>query len=170
MTELWEPIEGFLDYEVSNHGRVRNIYFERLLKLRNNSYGYMKVALREGGVTHEMLVHRLVAQAFLGVEDPSNVQIKHRDGDNGNNHVDNLKIKKINGTFERLTPPYFIPRRRIKIVETGEIFRSVTHLAGHLGCSPTSVYNVLKGKQQTVRDYRLVYHTEEMPEWVKRIR
>ena len=50
MTELWEPVEGFLDYEVSNHGRVRNIYFERLLKLRNNSYGYMVMVDHGGGI------------------------------------------------------------------------------------------------------------------------
>ena len=84
----WRTIPGF-DYEVSNHGAVRNGQ-GRVLRSQTINSGYQVVHLYRDGVRHVRLVHRLVAEAFK-----SNPQclpeVNHRDADKGNNRSRNLE-------------------------------------------------------------------------------
>lgn len=88
--EQWRPIDGFPNYQVSNRGRVKNLMSGKVLKNRSNNHGYPYVALPKGdGKSKNMLVHRLVAEAFI--PNPLNLlQVNHIDENKTNNNVTNL--------------------------------------------------------------------------------
>lgn len=100
MVEVWKPIAGYEGlYEVSNTGRVRKLRFinnrankEKVfdIKPKNNGTGYLKVFLYKGGKARQMLVHRLVADAFLDKQDGKGF-VNHKDGNKHNNNADNLE-------------------------------------------------------------------------------
>lgn len=107
MGEKWLPVVGFEGrYEVSDHGRVRSL--PRYAKVRGDGMRLirprilapmqsgrqrrMRVTLSMGtkGAQVHPLVHRIVAEAFLGV--PEAVPVRHRDGDEANNKLENLAL------------------------------------------------------------------------------
>lgn len=105
--EEWKTIEGFEDYEVSSYGNVRSKdrdyidswgrHFHKdgqLLKLQKSiepcGYTQVLVTIRNDKKPYRVLVHRLVAKAFI--PNPLNLpQINHKDEDSTNNHVENLE-------------------------------------------------------------------------------
>ena len=92
MDEIWKEIDE--RYSVSNLGRVKSNYAnkERILKPWKNVYGYLMVDLRHGDSRKGMLVHRLVALAFIENPDPENFkEVNHKDENKTNNCVDNLE-------------------------------------------------------------------------------
>ena len=116
LTERWAPILGYEGrYEVSDHGRVRSMTRWRrgksgslvpvqgrvmqLQQKKRSANGrtlpYIEIRLRDGSPRdvrcRAFLVHRLVAQAFVG-ELFEGAQVDHLDGDHGNNHYTNLRI------------------------------------------------------------------------------
>ena len=96
--EEWRPVVGFEEtYEVSNHGRIRALrtYNQhragRLKRPTRHPQGYLAAWLEDRGRRRQVLVHRLVATAFIGaIGDGS--EINHKDGDKRNNRVSNLEI------------------------------------------------------------------------------
>lgn len=94
MIETWAAIKGFPGYEVSTHGRVRNVETNRVLRpfLRGYDNAYLGVDLCRGKARYPKLVHRLVAAAFL--PKPANRrrrEVNHIDCDPTNNCVENLE-------------------------------------------------------------------------------
>ena len=103
-SEEWQPIAGWSDlYEVSNAGRIRA--FAKSVTIANGAVrrheqielaqevmgkGYCRVTLCRGGERHKVLVHVLVAQAFI--ENPHSFPfVNHRNGDKANNGAANLE-------------------------------------------------------------------------------
>ncbi len=96
MNEIWKSIEGYEGlYEVSNLGNVRSLNWHltgtiRVLKPRQNGYGYLSVILYKNGKMKKFYVHRLVASAFL--PNPQNLpQVNHKDENKTNNSIENLE-------------------------------------------------------------------------------
>ena len=90
MKEEWRYIDGFLNYEVSNLGRVRNAIYCRMLKPSVNYEGYLTIKLFKNGVGTNKRVHRLVADAFI--ENPfCKPQVNHIDHNKLNNAANNLE-------------------------------------------------------------------------------
>lgn len=91
--EYWKPVVGYEGhYQVSNFGRVKSIKFgkEILLKQRQCMNGYKSVILYKNGKGKNILVHRLVAQAFI--DNPDNLpEVNHKDECKTNNVVSNLE-------------------------------------------------------------------------------
>ena len=102
--EIWRSVVGFEDrYDVSNLGRVRSkdhAYMQvsrggrpylhtkrgRILKPGIASNGYPSVVL---GRKNTKMVHRLVAEAFLGLC-PEGYETCHKDGDRSSPRLDNI--------------------------------------------------------------------------------
>jgi len=89
MTENWKIIEDYPNYMVSDKGRVININRNKILK-QHKTAGYLRVSLSNKGKVRHLLVHRLVAMAFLGTP-PDGYEVNHKDRDKLNNSVDNLE-------------------------------------------------------------------------------
>ena len=116
LNERWVPVLGYEGrYEVSNHGRVRSLPRYRrgksgcmvpvagrsmALSTKKRRDGgrtlpYQEIHLRDGSPREikgkAFLVHRLVAQAFVG-ELFEGCNVDHIDGNHSNNHYSNLRI------------------------------------------------------------------------------
>ena len=91
MKEIWKDIRGYEGrYRVSNFGSVFSQITNKRLKQTRSNTGYYQVQLYgENGVSN-ILVHKLVAEAF--VENPDKKpEVNHLDGDKSNNCMSNLE-------------------------------------------------------------------------------
>lgn len=101
--EIWKPIEGFENYQVSTSGRVKSLNYrrtkqEQILKPRDNGHGYLHVHLRKDGKNYWRYIHRLVAEAFL--PNPNNLpEINHKDENPYNNQIENICWTNHNGNI-----------------------------------------------------------------------
>lgn len=92
MTELWKPVVGFEDYQVSDLGNVRSHKNgnERLLKQQLHDFGHLRVTLSDGqGTVRRLYVHCLVADAFIGPKPEGNV-VRHKNDVKSDNRAANL--------------------------------------------------------------------------------
>jgi hypothetical protein len=119
LDERWVPIFGYEGhYEVSDYGRIKSVQRfrrgksgsmvsmpEKIMRLHTKKRSasgrtlpYIEVRLRNGAPRHircrAFLVHRLVAQAFVG-ELYEGAQVDHIDGDHQNNYWGNLRILSV---------------------------------------------------------------------------
>lgn len=81
--EMWRPVPGRTEYEVSSLGRVRTQHRE--LRRSRTSAGYYTVTLR-AATTY---VHHLVAEAFIGPR-PVGAVVRHGRGGSLDNSTTNL--------------------------------------------------------------------------------
>jgi hypothetical protein len=91
--ERWRQIQGYRRYHVSNKGRVRRRLKTgyRVLKPLRDSNGYYQVCLHANGKSRRILIHALVAAAFLGPRPADAVEINHISGVKGDNSAANLE-------------------------------------------------------------------------------
>jgi hypothetical protein len=92
INEEWRSIDGYINYQVSNIGRVRNVKFKecRMLKQCVNNRGYLYVCLCQANERKTHLVHRLVAHEFI--ENPDEKEsVDHIDHNIENNCINNLR-------------------------------------------------------------------------------
>ena len=77
-------------YLVSSDGQVKSLLSDKLLKPNYMTTGYLSVELFRDGKSKRLLIHRLVAEAFI--DNPDNLpQVNHIDEVKSNNCVSNLE-------------------------------------------------------------------------------
>lgn len=163
MNEIWCVINRYPKYSVSNKGRIKNNITNRVLKPRPDNKGYMRVCLyeTEGGHCKDLLIHRLVAEAFcIGARD--DLDVNHIDGRKSNNFPENLEwctrsynLKHSYRTGLRDSPHNRC--KRVRIVETGEVFNSVRECARFLGCEHSTISQCLNGYLKTCKGYHFEF-------------
>ena len=90
--EEWRDIEGYVGlYQVSNFARVKSLKNNMILEEEVMKLNYRRVCLQNGR-RNKVLVHRLVALAFIG-KPPTQMHtdVNHIDGDVSNNLPNNLE-------------------------------------------------------------------------------
>ena len=101
--EIWRDIEGFKGYyQVSNFGKIKSLFRyvrvkngfrsvpEKILKPKIDKDGYLRVVLQTDRKSKYLLVHRIVADAFI--ENPNNFpHINHKNENKSDNRVENLE-------------------------------------------------------------------------------
>lgn len=88
MDEIWQSIPGFEEFWVSNMGNVKSI--NGPLRPMMHRKGYLTVDYTKRGKRKGMMVHRLVALAFI--PNPENKpQVNHKNGFKADNRADNLE-------------------------------------------------------------------------------
>lgn len=107
MEEIWKDISGYEGlYQISNFGRVKSIEryvptifegrktkckkYELIRKHHINGYGYPSVFLFKNGVRKGLLIHRLIANAFIPKIEGKNL-INHIDSNTRNYAISNLE-------------------------------------------------------------------------------
>lgn len=111
--EGWRSVVGFeQQYEVSDRGRVRRVgraarhgagrgggaRVGRIIATKIVRNGYVSVQLWRDGRCAGLLVHRLVAQAFIGPI-PDGHEVNHIDGVKTNNTAPNLEFVTRSGNL-----------------------------------------------------------------------
>lgn len=90
MKEEWRDIQDFIDYQVSNKGRIKSFYTDKIRKTSISNSGYERIVLCNDCNKQSKSVHRLVALAFL--PNPENYpEVDHIDRDKLNNNISNLR-------------------------------------------------------------------------------
>ena len=162
MEEIWVPIDGFENYEVSNFGNVMNATTGRILKkslgVDRNEY----VNLYQDGCGYCKLVRRLVAEAFL--EKPHDgiheYVVTNIDFDRSNNRVDNVeyitKAESIQRSF-RHGRKQTHTMRAIRCIETGETYPSIVACSEAMGLSTQAISRCVNNSVLHTKDG---YHFE----------
>jgi len=90
--EKWKYIKGtHMAYSISSFGRVMSHKRgDRILAPKVTEDGYLRVVIHDSGRRKESLVHRLVAEEFLGHSD--GMEVDHIDCIRTNNIVSNLRL------------------------------------------------------------------------------
>ena len=160
MREEWRDVRNYEGhYQVSSAGKVRSLKRGgRLLALFVSDSGYVQLNLYRDGLVRHHYVHRLVAEAFIGVIPPM-MEINHKDGCKQNNNVANLEIvtAKQNNEHARmmgLTPPAWGEKCRLSKLTANEV-REIRKLKGALpgsrvatrfGVCVGTVYQIWSGR------------------------
>ena len=164
------PGEEWLDapdtdglYLVSNYGRVKRKRSEtarrghkmevavKILKPDIDKKGYCRVHLGLNGNTKSMLVHRLVAKAFIS--NPGNKpQVNHIDGDPSNNAADNLEW--CDQSYQEIHKHYVLGHgggmyqsRRVKNISTGKLYPSIGSASRDSGVPIYTIFNRLQSSK-----------------------
>ena len=160
---MWELAVPFLGYEVSDSGEVRNIKTKHVLSQHVNNRGYAKVFLSDNGKQNGVLVHRLVASAFVVNDDPERkTQV---------NHINEIKTDNRAANLEWVTPSENIrhgtgiDRRArtqslpIVMVYKGlsVMFDSAHDAENRTGIPAKSIQKCCKGKLQTTHGASFAY-------------
>lgn len=190
--EEWRDVVGWEElYAVSNFGRVASYgrfqlingggygkihvisFPPKVLKLQNHRasngrQSYLSVMLRDKERCSRLLVHRIVAQAFIS--NPSSYpHIDHIDADKHNNHVENLRwctptmnmrnpLTK-NAISAKAKGKTAHNRRRVLCFKGGTLIKEFPSLASVKlsKFSPPNVYLCCVGRQDTHKGYRWMY-------------
>lgn len=172
MGRMWSKIKGFPNYSISENGLVRNDKTGKIKAYNGLRNGYASVDLYNNGKRSTRRIHRLVGDAYL--ENPDNKsQINHRDGDKLNNDYRNLEYVTPKENMEHavanglFTPSYGMlgkknPNagrrgKKVRIIETGEVFNSITECALAIDGNDRHICDCISGRQRTHRGYHFEY-------------
>lgn len=190
MCEIWKnvTIQPYSDYYmVSNLGNVKRI--KKCSKYTNSannlslikqtvcSWGYKVVNLSVFGKSKSVLVHRLVAMAFL--ENPENKkQVNHIDGNKLNNCVDNLEwvtpSENIQHAYDTGLIDYYDKEHHLKPVYQFDMnkkfiqkWETAMEAGRELNIDNTSIYRCCHGERTTAGDYYWSFTKECKPRKLK---
>ena len=90
MKEEYRKIEGFENYEISNLGNVRNMTTGKILTQQKRNDGYKHLNLTSNYKIKGVLIHRLIAVAFIPNPD-NKPNVDHIDNNRSNNDISNLR-------------------------------------------------------------------------------
>lgn len=188
MAEEWRSVVGFVGlYEVSNQGRTRSVdrvvtnkngvnrkFYGKEIRQKISNAGYFEVCLCKNGKLFSKLVHRLVAEAFLGQQsDSKKCYIDHINGIKTDNRLENLRyvtpsenreyaielgsvdIEKMREISRKNGRNSSIGKLNAKPVirSDGQIFSSASEAARAIGANPESVKRVARGERHTCHGY-----------------
>lgn len=152
--EIWKSIRDFPGYNASSEGRIMNVRTQHILTPVVDENGYSKVTLRKNGKQYSVRVHRLIADTFLGDSEKLDVHAKNLDI--SNTRPGNLECctrsETIMRAYERGSKAPS-NRIRIRVIETGDIFESISECARELGCNKSSISKFLSGRLNDVKGY-----------------
>lgn len=158
MREEWRTLAAYPDYEVSNYGEIYSHKTDRILEGRDSGHGFIRVHLTNEDGTREEYIHQMVASAFVRGWRPR-TQVMHFDGDKSNNRVDNLRVRSRRFYPEDVRIRHY-RGQSVRIVETGEIFRSIRDCARKIGGDYSTIYQCLKGKRKTHLGFTYEFYKE----------
>ena len=171
MEEIWKEVENYQNYEVSNLGNVRNKKTGRYLKPNITTCGYARARLYNKDGVKPIMIHRLVASAFLSNPD-NKPEVNHMDGNKVNNSVTNLewctKSENMRHAVDTGLKKGFalkgadnpMSKKVVMMDKSGEIIRMfpcAKSVERELGYFVSNIVNACNGKLKTSHGYRWAY-------------
>lgn len=158
--EEWVYISGTdRRYRISNHGRIysetNQVYMSG--KVRDNKSVVMVTLVMDDGEKYSRSIARLVMEHFSD-NYCVNKMVMHRDGDNWNNHINNLYYSERNIT--RRTIRRWPRASKVECVETGKVYSSAVEAADDIGGHSSLIYACLRGDQDTHMGYHFRIYRE----------
>jgi hypothetical protein len=120
MSEEWKVISSFPDYSISNLGNVKNKQ-GKLLKPGLAKVGYYRVCLTKDKQDKMVVIHRLLASAFLANPDNKPV-VDHINRNKTDNRLENLRWATHSENTLNTDP---------RLTNTGEPYISTRCVRGH---------------------------------------
>lgn len=157
--EAFVKIEGFEKYEVSNLGKVRNIKSGRTLKPRLHN-GYLRYCLYENNKRKDLLLHRIIATAFI--DNPEGKPcVNHIDENKTNNDLSNLewcsvRENNIHGTrIKRAAEKRFKKVIQLDLNDNVlSVFESMVQAERETGVSRNSISSCCNGKRKSAGGFK----------------
>lgn len=166
--EVWKDIPGFENYQISNYGNVKSLNYGRtgktkLLKPTISGKGYLLVRLSKSGKPNALLVHRLVAMAFI--QNLNNrKQINHKDENKFNNNAnnwewcDNQYNNTYNGKHNKIAKAVI---QRSKAGNEIARYKSIREAERKTGIKNITISRGCKGVYKTAGGYVWEYNLTE---------
>ena len=154
--EIWKKINGYENYEISNHGNVKSNNYSKIRILKKEKCkGYLRVSLSKNNKVKRFLVHRLVALSFLKNEDNKKC-VNHKDGNKLNNSLGNLEWSTYSEN-ERHSYDYLNKINPIRKLDNSQVIYirnkavkgrkgNIKYLADNFNVDVSTIYNILKNK------------------------
>jgi hypothetical protein len=100
-SELWLPVIGFQNYEISSQGRVRNSKTGFAMKTLTNTTKQSFVRLYGGGYgAKNAYIGQMVLAAFIGPR-PEGLEVSHLNMQQSNNRLENLAYETKSAIMKR---------------------------------------------------------------------
>lgn len=136
-----KTIQKHPNYGVTSCGKVYNYKTKKFLKGYWHE-GYYCVELDD----KQYRVHRLVAEAYL--PNPNNYDtVDHIDNDKTHNYLNNLQWLSRENNVRKAQ------NKKVRCVETGQVFNSQTEAANWVGKHKQGITNCIKGRAHTCGGY-----------------
>lgn len=173
MEEIWKDITNYKGYQVSNLGRIRTFdkttytkkhgirhWKNRILKERlDKNNRTLSVYLYKNGKGKSYLIHRLVAQEFLGFPKDKSMTVNHKDGNRLNNKLDNLEwLSLANNIKHGFENNLYSCQTNIKLTNKNnnynKIFRSMAEASRAMNKNHGYISNKIKKQIYENKDFK----------------
>lgn len=143
-------------YSVTSCGKVWSCRSKKFLKPYKRGRGYWTIDLLKDGQRCKRSIHRLVALAYIPNPDPEHLnQVGHDDDNKDHNYVSNLYWTDNQENNSREAKLRSISKR-VKCVETGEVYASMHKADEALGCSSGQVSRVIDYPTRSIYGFHFV--------------
>lgn len=162
----WRDIPGYQGaYTVSDKGEVFSYLSRGPIKPKKAKTGYLEVCLYNGRKKKYLLLHRIIASAFI--ENPENhPEVNHKDGNRANNKVSNLewcsRDENLKHAYETGLTPFDTSSKGVVCWKDGEpnerlFFSSIYSAARALRISQGNICMVCRGQRPLASGYIFRY-------------
>jgi len=150
MIEVWKDVKGYEGYyQVSTHGRVKSVRYDRILKQSPNNAGIATVGFSVKNRHKTKAVKTLIAQTFAGSSRLKEIYDYAKDNVERPKNMSRLNIAKTQAN-----------EKPIRVIDSNgkvKIYDSATVYAKENNIRPSTIVNVLKGRLKSHKGVKFEY-------------